>query len=191
MGRGEETRLQILELATKRIRVWGFCSLSYRQLAQDLNVTTTSIHYYFPSKTDLGVAVVQGYLDGLTAKAERLAESEGSVLDKLRLCFDMDEGAEAGGGRCLLGMLQAESSTYPPIMRKSVALLGRCHREVVRRLLQQGLDTGELEFPGNPLDQATVVVGAIQGALQLADVLQEPALVERCVAQLEVGLKRR
>ena len=47
---------QILELANKYIQKVGFNAFSYSDLANEIGIKKASIHYHFPSKTDLGIA---------------------------------------------------------------------------------------------------------------------------------------
>ena len=56
------TRDQIITLADDLIRTRGFNAFSYADIAGRLNVRNAAIHYYFPSKADLGISVVDNEL---------------------------------------------------------------------------------------------------------------------------------
>ena len=58
-----ERASQIIDIAIKMIREGGYHSFSFRQIASELGIKSASIHYHFPSKEDLGVAVVKRYSD--------------------------------------------------------------------------------------------------------------------------------
>lgn len=55
------TREQLQDRAEHYIRQGGFGSFSFRDLAKDLNIKSASVHYHFPSKSDLGIAVAERY----------------------------------------------------------------------------------------------------------------------------------
>ncbi len=55
------TREQLQDRAEHYIRQGGFGSFSFRDLAKDLNIKSASVHYHFPSKSDLGTAVAERY----------------------------------------------------------------------------------------------------------------------------------
>ena len=80
-----ETAEQILDLAETLIQTRGYSAFSYQDIADDLGIRKASIHYHFPSKTDLGVAVVDRYMarldDALTAIADDQSQSSMTMLD--------------------------------------------------------------------------------------------------------------
>jgi len=58
-----ERASQIIDTAIKMIREGGYHSFSFRQIATELGIKSASIHYHFPSKEDLGVAVMVRYTE--------------------------------------------------------------------------------------------------------------------------------
>src|SRR3546814_1378771 len=57
----ETTRTQIMQHAQRLIQERGCNGFSYRDLATLIGIKASSIHYYFPQKEDLLLAVVQHY----------------------------------------------------------------------------------------------------------------------------------
>lgn len=55
------TRDKVLELAQEAIATRGYSAFSFRELAAELGIKSASIHYYFPTKTHLGVEVARTY----------------------------------------------------------------------------------------------------------------------------------
>ena len=47
-------RERILSAAEKRVRAVGFNAVSFRDLANDVGVKSSSVHYHLPRKQDLG-----------------------------------------------------------------------------------------------------------------------------------------
>ena len=52
-----DTRSEIVRLASELIRSIGYNAFSYTDISQKLHIKNAAIHYYFPSKSDLGVEV--------------------------------------------------------------------------------------------------------------------------------------
>ena len=50
-----DTRSEIIRLGSELIRSIGYNSFSYADISKALNIKNAAIHYYFPSKSDLGV----------------------------------------------------------------------------------------------------------------------------------------
>ena len=108
-----DKRTEIMDAAEARIRAAGYSGFSFRELASDVGVKSSSIHYYFTTKEELGVAVAQRYADRFF---EGLEKGAGDRSQKLATAFDK---ALRGDGRvCLCGVLGAASASLP----KTVAL---------------------------------------------------------------------
>ena len=54
-----ETRIAIIKLAEELIRTKGYNGFSYKDISGPLNIKNAAIHYHFPSKEDLGIAVIE------------------------------------------------------------------------------------------------------------------------------------
>lgn len=179
MSSGTDSRQRILDVAEQLVTAGGFNAFSYRDIAVAVGVRNASIHYHFPSKTDLGVALIERHIDQLKGSNAALLASGLDAPDKLERAFDVARRI-TGGGRhiCLLGILQAEYESYPEPMRVVARELGRYHRRVVTDILTQGRESGQLRFEGSVQAYATLVITAVQGSLQLARALGDPSVLE-------------
>jgi TetR/AcrR family transcriptional repressor of nem operon len=62
----------IMDAAERRMRKGGFSGFSFREIAADVGVKSSSVHYHFPTKENLAAAVIQRY----TAQTADLIERE-------------------------------------------------------------------------------------------------------------------
>src|SRR5258706_9278478 len=80
-----DTAEQILDLAGLLIKTRGYSAFSYQDIADSLGIRKASIHYHFPSKADLGIAVVDRYVArfgaALVAIAEDRSQTSMAMLD--------------------------------------------------------------------------------------------------------------
>ena len=80
-----ETAEQILDLAETLIQTRGYSAFSYQDISDALGIRKASIHYHFASKTDLGIAVVDRYVErfgaALVAIADDQSQSSMAMLD--------------------------------------------------------------------------------------------------------------
>ena len=53
----------ILDIAQTLAQTRGYNAFSYRDISEVIGIKTSSIHYYFPTKGDLGEALVRRYRD--------------------------------------------------------------------------------------------------------------------------------
>lgn len=185
MSSASDSRQRILDLAEELLTAGGFNAFSYRDIAEVLGIRNASIHYHFPSKTDLGVALIERHLAQLQGQNTALLASALDPREKLERAFDV---ARSITGRrrfiCLLGILQAEYESYPEPMRIATRELGRYHRRVVTEILAQGQASGRFRFEGTAEEHATLVITAVQGSLQLARALGEPEILETTLRAL-------
>ena len=56
-------RDEILDVAEALIRTSGFNGFSTRDVADAVGIKAASVHYHFPTKADIGVAVTERYTD--------------------------------------------------------------------------------------------------------------------------------
>ena len=54
-------REQILDAAEKRARMAGYHGFSFRDVAEDVGIKSSSVHYHFPTKGDLCEALARRY----------------------------------------------------------------------------------------------------------------------------------
>src|SRR3569832_2310755 len=124
------TAEQILDLAETLIQTRGYSAFSYQDIADRLGIRKASIHYHFPSKAELGTAVVDRYDArvgaALAAIAADQTQSSMAMLDfsaGLYLQF-----ADAHDRVCLCGALSGEILALPAEFRARVDRFFRTHR---------------------------------------------------------------
>lgn len=53
------TAQHLLDVAEEKIRTHGFNGFSYKDLQKEVGIKTSSVHYYFPTKQDLALALIK------------------------------------------------------------------------------------------------------------------------------------
>lgn len=159
-----DTRKKLLDTAERKIRAGGYHAVSFRELASELGIKSSSVHYYFRRKQDLVVAVVERYSAGFFAT---LAEQQKSS-PPLKAFADTYRAAFAGTKLiCLCGMLGAEFGGLPEPVGK-----------VVAGFLGANITWLEKHLPASdaglaPRSQARQIVAGLQGAMLLAKTLND------------------
>ncbi|TJY60916.1 TetR/AcrR family transcriptional regulator [Sinimarinibacterium sp. CAU 1509] len=175
-----DTREAILACADDLLRRRGYGGFAYQHIAVQLGIRNAAIHYHFPSKEDLGVALVQRY----RTQFHEWIRSLPVELDdwgKLRAYFAR-YSAQLETGDCSLcpgGVLAAEFAVLPQAMQHEARLLMRDTQRWLADVLEQGRRDGVLRFRGDAIDKAVEVGASLQGGLQIARLNGSP-----CFAQL-------
>ena len=132
---------ELLEAALDLFVEKGFAATRSEEVAARAGVSKGTLFLYFPSKEELFKAVVTENLSGRFAEWNReYEEFAGSTPDMLRYC--MHSWWERLGSTKMAGIYQRE------VVRPA--------HELVRRVLQRGIDRGE--FAPLDLDQAIYAV---------------------------------
>ena len=169
-----DTRTRILDLAEGLLLERGFNAFSYQHLAKALGVKPAAIHYHYPSKDDLGTALVARQLRRLRKWRDlpRVAELPPSEqLESLFAVYDTHLGQDRRV--CLFGALAADFRTLPAPMQAELRTFNRELTEWLAQVLAVGRATGALRFVGRPAAKAVQVLTTLAGALQVARVHDE------------------
>jgi AcrR family transcriptional regulator len=144
------------------------------------------VHYHFPSKTDLGVALIQRFR---TRYQLWMEDAEAlPVWEQLRGYFQIHRRFLDQGRVCPGGAIQSELGAIPEEMQGEVRAMVADIQRWLASILDAGRKSGELDFPGTPSAKAAVIAGTIQGVLQTARTLGKSHFDE-AVAQLELELR--
>ena len=168
----ENSKRTILNLAESLLQDKGFNGFSYAHIAAELGVKNAAIHYHFPSKEELGCAVIQRYRDRFKLWVNNARVKDLSPQEKLDWFFSIYTAMRADKGKvCLVGSLEAEFNSIPGALQQDVQAL---HRELLTWLeatLVEGRDAGAFQFNGEPAHKAALIMSTLQGALQMARAL--------------------
>lgn len=174
----DDTTDRVLNAAEIRLRRAGFHGVSFRDLAADVGIKSASVHYHFPTKTDLGRAVIERY-------ADRFLENLGSAADpKLTSSAKLDmliagfrKAAFEDRSMCLCGLLATERDGLPEQVSASVA-------SYFHRLIDWAAEA----FGSDAAARAKAVqtIAALEGALMIAHILGNPKHFDTAVKDLTV-----
>ena len=187
MARGRDTPAQILDAAEELLQRRGYNAFSYHHIAVRLGMRNAAIHYHFPAKEDLGVALIKRYQERFRLWAEEAAQLDCAWV-RLRAYFKTYlKFLEADCRCCPGGMLGAEFDSIPEVMREESRRLMRQHYDWLTAVLEQGRSKAVLNFSGRAEDKAAEIGAALQGGLQIAR-LAGPERFHQVLAQLSQDL---
>ena len=162
----------ILNLAESMLQDKGFNGFSYAHIASELGVKNAAIHYHFPTKEDLTVAVIQRYRERFRLWVNNSRVNNLSPEEKLDWFFSIYTNMRADKGKvCLVGSMETEFNSIPEGLQSEVQAL---HQEMLGWLgtmLNDGRDAGVFRFHGEPANKAALVMSTLQGGLQMARAL--------------------
>lgn len=168
-----ETREKIIELAMQFIRASGYHGFSYSDIATRLRIRNAAIHYYFPSKCDLGLAVLQ--------EEERLflnAVKKWSPLpanQQLERFIGMYNERKQHHEVCIMGAMSPAVKTLPENMQAFLKKMGKDILNWLADLLQKGKETGVFHFKQSPRTKSYLIISSLLSSLLLENAMEDEA----------------
>lgn len=165
-----ETRQLIIELGEKLIRTKGFHAFSYKDISGPLGIRNAAVHYHFPSKTDLGVAIIENSQENflkLKKDVEGLREDEQIrlFLEKAYLV------SHQKGWVCISGALSPVYETLPEQMQEKLSRLGEDILTWVSECLQKGKEKDVFHFSESPEIKSQLIISNLLSSLLLSKML--------------------
>lgn len=165
---GSDTASELLDAAQHLIQERGYNAFSYKDLSGQVGIRTASIHYHFPSKADLGQALMERYLVDLTGALERIEAKAKTAKARLQGFFALYGATESQGSICLCGSLASDRETLPEPLQEAVGDYLSKSEKWIAKAISDGLAAGEFEPGAKPADQAGALLAALQGGLMLS-----------------------
>ena len=161
----------ILDAAEARARSGGYHGFSFRDLAADVGVKSSSVHYHFPTKADLAETLTRRYTE--RARDHLGAHGDLSADEAIARVTNLFEAALLTDDKmCLCGLFGAERDALPPEVTIATAAFFR----LLIDYLTDALEGDEA--------RAAAIVAQLEGGLILARTLDDPAMFATC-AQAE------
>lgn len=169
------TQSEILDVAESLAQSVGYSAFSYRDLAEKVGIKTASIHYHFPTKADLCLAMIARHRERMQVAMAAVDASSRSARDKLaRYVKLFQETINEGNRMCLCGMLASDLDSLPSSARDALRGAFDDHEAWLTKVLAEGRSAGDLEFAGSPSSSARLLLSSLEGALLVARTYADP-----------------
>ncbi len=147
--------------ATAAVQKSGIQNLSFRTLAEEVGVKSSSVHYYFPEKSDLIEVLIQRYHEAFMEQLDIIDQRRLSPRRKLDSFLKIFEGVLAEDKFCLCGMMAAEVKTLNSTHKKRLQTYFKDIEEWLIRVINQNQEKPALK----PRTLARVILSGLEGAI--------------------------
>jgi AcrR family transcriptional regulator len=169
------TRDTIVTLATDLVRDKGFNAFSFQDISRLVGIKTASIHYYFPTKADLALAVLASQTEFLDEQIQDASEE--TPLEELLSFFSIYDDICTRNQVCIVGSMATDLHTLEPQVAAALKLFTDKVLDWVTEILAKGRQQGIFQFDITPEHQAQIIVTSMMASVQLAR-LQGPATLQ-------------
>ncbi|USG62546.1 TetR/AcrR family transcriptional regulator [Sneathiella marina] len=165
MMKTDSIKEKLLAAAEKRVRHVGFNAVSFRDLAADVGVKSSSVHYYFLKKEDLGEALVNRYAENFKNELDKIDANTQSLIDALTAFVGLyGRALVLGDSVCLCAILGAEVNGLAPRIRERVQAFFQMNTDWLDKRFRNGAD--------NPARLTSLeIVAALEGAMIVSTTL--------------------
>ncbi len=186
----DATRLRILEAASAEIHRSGFRKASIDQILADTGLTKGAFYYHFPTKADLGYAVIDEVLgtsvvERWVTPMERSQNPIDGLLEALTQASpeEVELLCECG---CPLNNIAQEMSSIDENFRRKIAQVYHRWTERMANALMRGQGAGLIDPNVDCAQAAAFIVATLEGAAGAVKNSRDPAMLQSCL----VGISR-
>ena len=164
-----EAATEIMDAAERRMRIGGFNGFSFREIAADVGVKSSSVHYHFPTKENLAATVARRYTQRV---AEYIDRETAAGVDPVKAWILAFRGTlHSSSHMCPCTVLGAAARDLPPEVATEVkGFFKMC----VDKLIAAGLSP----------DAANKLLATITGAMVVANALGDLTAYDRATSDL-------
>ena len=154
-----EKRQQLEAKATDTVQRSGYRALSFRTLADEVGIKSSSVHYHFPEKSDLAVALIDSYSADFQALLAEISSRKIGPRAKLDAFAKIFQDVVQAEKFCLCGMMAAEVDSLDSASRTKLANYFRATEHWLAEVIRQG----QCEL--KPEVMARVILSGLEGAI--------------------------
>lgn len=166
---------EILDVAEKMARSGGYSGFSFRDLAREVGIKSASVHYHFPTKEDLGVAMTRRYNERFI---EALGDPRGAgPVDEKIACYINAFRTSMIEDRlmCLCGLFGAEVTSLPGGVAVETRVFFEKNRDWLMAVL---VDDKRFADPEAREHAALSLIAKLQGAMIMARTMIDASVFE-------------
>jgi TetR/AcrR family transcriptional regulator, transcriptional repressor for nem operon len=178
------TVARILEAAEGLLQVRGYNGFSYADVSAEVGITKAALHYHFPGKADLGLALISRYTSRFTEALAGIDRAGLTPAGRLAAYANLYDQVLQRSRMCLCGTLAAEYQTLPATMRGAVTTFFEANENWVEKVLEDGRQDGTLRFGASARETARVVIACLEGAMLVAVPSGDPDRLRGIAASL-------
>ncbi len=187
MSKALQTRAKIIQQAANLFNQKGYAGSSLSDIMQATGLQKGGIYNHFSSKEELALAafdfavkqVKQRYLKALRGKRhaieklKAMVETFSTAIDELPI----------KGGCPLLNTAVESDDTHPALRARAQQAMDEW-RQMIRRIVEAGMEKGEIQPLTAPDTVATIFIATLEGALMMTKLYGEPVHLKRATEHL-------
>ncbi|MBY0415320.1 MAG: TetR/AcrR family transcriptional regulator [Bdellovibrionales bacterium] len=167
-----DTKRKALDLAQEYLQTLGFNGFSFQTIADALGIKKASLHYYFSSKEEMGLAIMHEYEEGHKVWAEKVKDLPANLkLEKMIKGFS--SLSKKNYMICPVGSFSTDFNSSTPKLQAKVKKFHIMIRDWLIETINQGKSEEIIKKNLDAEVGADLFLATLQGAVQVARVRGE------------------
>lgn len=160
------TRENIIHEADYLVRNNGYNAFSFKDISYAIGIKTASIHYHFPTKSDLAIAVLEEHLSIL----EKIREcyKDKTSLENLDKFLSIYSQIKKENKVCIVGSLATDLNTVDEKIKTKLKTFALAFLDWVTEFLEKGRKDHIFHFDCTPRTKALLIISNMLAILQLS-----------------------
>jgi len=179
------TREKILELGENLIRTKGYNAFSYQDISSELGIKNAAVHYYFPSKKNLGTSIVKTNIQRFEEMVDNMQSRSFDEWQQLDAFVKIYIKSNREKKKCVVGSLSPDFNTLDETTQRELKRMVELILNWLTQLLASGKEKGLFVFPGSAGSKATVIFSSLVASLHLSNVLEKMDYKSYCQSLLD------
>ena len=164
MNTAQNTKERIVELGRDYMQRIGYHSFNYKQIALELNIKNASIHHYYPSKEDLGLAVIEKDRQDFLQIIQKVKKAP--PMDKLEALFcAYDDYLKQGKKLCVISTFSSSFNEITERMQLATSQYSEIIASWLTTTFKEGLASGDFHFKTPVEEMVNHFMATLPGAL--------------------------
>lgn len=161
-----DTKELIVETANNFLVEKGFNAFSYKHISQEIDIKTSSIHYHFPTKSDLGIAIIRKHQKALDYTIEKCKGK--TALEKIEKLFKYYEALVEEQKVCIVSALTSDINSLDETMKQELLQFGNIILNWIATILEEGQQQQIFKPIVNNKLKAKLIMANLMGLIQIA-----------------------
>ncbi|WP_104382172.1 TetR/AcrR family transcriptional regulator [Sphingobacterium sp. HMA12] len=153
------TKEKIVNTAAKMLSNNGFNAFSFHDIANEIGIKTSSIHYYFPTKSDLIIEIIHYSQNIQAALFETISENK--PQEKLSLLIDFYVGLADKGQMCPIVSISSDMNDIDPNIKLEVGKFYDFLADWLTSIIEEGITKNQFVTAQTPQDKSMEILNIL------------------------------
>jgi len=167
------TRERILELGENLIRTKGYNAFSYQDISSELGIKNAAVHYYFPSKENLGTSIVKTNYQRFEETISNMQSRKFDEKQQLDTFIKIYIKSHREKKLCIIGSLGPDFNTLSDSTKRELNKMTELILNWLTEILKSGKEKKVFAFKDDPRNKAVLIFSALVASLQISRIMDD------------------